>query len=98
MRQFRLPIPRLQMDITKSAAAATTLAVDDNLDDTEIEQSEEELDDENLIRYYCYKGFQYKDIGMFLQRKRGQKMTLWTLKNGDPCRAMNWREGMHNMT
>ena len=45
------------MDIAKSAAAATTLAVDDHLDDTEIEQSEEELDDENLIRYYCYKGF-----------------------------------------
>ena len=69
-----------------------------NLDDTEIEQSEEELDNENLIRYYCYKGFQYKDIGMFLQRKHGQKMNLWTLKNGDPCKAMDWTEGMHNMT
>ena len=52
-------MPRLQTDITKMAAAATTMAVDD----TELDESQDELDDEDLIRY--------KKICMFLQRKHG---------------------------
>ena len=38
---------RLQTDITKMAATATIMTVDD----TEHEESKEELDDEDLIRY-----------------------------------------------
>ena len=43
----------------KIAAAEKTMAVD--------EESEDKLDDENLTKYYYYKGFQYKEICMFLQ-------------------------------
>ena len=43
----------------KIAAAEKTMAVD--------EESEDKLDDENLTMYYYYKGFQYKEICMFLQ-------------------------------
>ena len=58
-------MPRLQTDITKMAAQETRMAVDD----TELEESKEELDDENLIRYYFRKDFQYKEICMSLQRE-----------------------------
>ena len=40
-------MPRLQTVITKMAATAATMAVDD----TELEESKEELDDEDSIRY-----------------------------------------------
>ena len=47
------------------AAPETRMAVDD----TELEESKEELDDEDLIRYYFRKDFQYKEICMSLQRE-----------------------------
>ena len=75
MRQIGHLISKLQMDITKMATAATAMAVDD----TELEKSKEELDDEDLIRYYFYKNFQYKEICMSLQRKHGRQMSLRTL-------------------
>ena len=62
-------MPGLQTDITKMAAPETTMA----LDDTELEESKEELDDEDLIRYYFRKGFQYKQIVMHLQRNMNGK-------------------------
>ena len=49
-------MPRLQTDIIKMVATAITMTVDG----TELKESEKELDDEDLIRYYYDKGFQYK--------------------------------------
>ena len=53
MRQIELLIPGLQTDITKMVAVAITIAVDD----TKLEESKEEIDDEDLIGYYFYKDF-----------------------------------------
>ena len=49
-------MPGLQTNVIKMAAVATTMAVDD----TELEESKEEIDDEDLIRYYFYKGLNIK--------------------------------------
>ena len=51
----RTRMPRLQTDTTKMA---------------ELEESEEELGDEDLRRYYFYKIFQHKQICICFQRRK----------------------------
>ena len=55
--------------------ATTAMAVDDNRDEsnTELEESEEELDDEDLKGYYFYKGFQLKKYVYCFKENMGAK-------------------------
>ena len=88
MRQIGPLIHRLQMDIT------TTMAVDDTL----LRENKEELDNEDLIRYYFYKGFQYKEItSMSLQGKQGQQMSLRTLKKRLNIFSLNKRNAPYDI-
>ena len=43
-------------------------------------ESDVEIEEKDLITYYFYKGFQYKEICMFLLKRHGRKMSLRTLK------------------
>ena len=51
------------------ATAATTMSVDD----TELGENKEELDNEDLIRYYFYKGFNIKKYVCSFKEKMGGK-------------------------
>ena len=46
----------------------------------DLELPEEEEDEEGLIRYYFFKGFEYKEIRLFLFKNHGIEMSLSTLK------------------
>ena len=43
-------------------------------------ESDVEIEEKDLITYYFYKGFQYKEICMFLLKRHGRQMSLRTLK------------------
>ena len=51
--------------------------LDDGLDN---DQETEEVDIEELICYYFYKGFVYDEIRLFLLKYHGEEMSLSTLK------------------
>ena len=36
-----------------------------------------EYDEEGLIRYYFFRGFEYKEIRLFLLKNHGTEMSLW---------------------
>ena len=51
-----------------------------DLEDGDLELPEEEEDEEGLIRYYFFRGFEYKEIRLFLFKNHGIEMSLSTLK------------------
>ena len=51
-----------------------------DLEDGDSELPEEEEDEEGLIRYYFFRGFEYKEIRLFLFKNHGIEMSLSTLK------------------
>ena len=50
------------------------------LEHGDLELPEEEEDEEGLIRYYFFRGFEYKEISLFLFKNHGIEMSLSTLK------------------
>ena len=55
------------------------MAESGDLEDGDLEIPEEE-EDEGLIRYYFFRGFEYIEIRLFLFKNHGIKMSLSTLK------------------
>ncbi|KAK2566452.1 hypothetical protein P5673_009971 [Acropora cervicornis] len=51
-----------------------------DLEDGDLELPEEKKDEEGLIRYYFFRGFEYKEIRLFLFKYHGIEMSLSTLK------------------
>ena len=51
-----------------------------DLEDGDSEPPEEEEDEEGLIRYYSFRGFEYKEIRLFLFKNHGIEISLSTLK------------------
>ena len=51
-----------------------------DLEDRDLELPEEEEDEEGVIRYYFSRGFEYKEIRLFLFKNHGIEMNLSTLK------------------
>lgn len=51
-----------------------------DLEDGDLEFLEEEEDEEGFIRYYFFRGFEYKEIFLFLFKNYGIEMSLSILK------------------
>ncbi|XP_078372629.1 uncharacterized protein LOC144656265 [Oculina patagonica] len=56
------------------------MAESEDSEDGDLELPEEEEDEEGLIRYYFFRGFEYKEIRLFLFKNHGIEMSLSTLK------------------
>ena len=52
----------------------------EEFEDGDLEVPEEEEDEEGLIRYYFFRGFEYKEIRLFLFKNHCIEMSLSTLK------------------
>ena len=52
------------------------MAESGDLEDGDLELPEEEEDEEGLIRYYFFRGFEYKEICLFLFKNHGIEMKV----------------------
>ena len=44
-------------------------------------EDEEPFDEEDIIRYYFFRGFSYEEMRMFLEINNGIEMSIRTLKS-----------------
>jgi len=52
----------------------------EEFEDGDLEVPEEEEDEEGLVRHYFFRGFEYKEIRLFLFKNHCIEMSLSTLK------------------
>ncbi|CAB3979164.1 Hypothetical predicted protein [Paramuricea clavata] len=55
-------------------------------------EEDDQVDEEDIVRYYFFKGFTYEEIRMFLQRNHGLEISITTLKRRIKAYGLRRRE------
>lgn len=55
-------------------------------------EEDDQVDEEDIVRYYFFKGFTYEEIRMFLQKNHGLEISITTLKRRIKAYGLRRRE------